>query len=115
MKLFLLVLMTVLFVALLWWSRRPQRVILANPPTAPAKPPAAGSIPPNSIFHKPAGAPCPAGTKLLAGYFTEKDGSTLDACYNPKGDGSIDYLNPGEGAVLDFSIPVEGGEEKGRT
>lgn len=38
---------------------------------------------------------------------SEKDGSTKDACYNPNGDGSIDYLNPGEGCALGFSIATD--------
>ena len=65
-----------------------------------AQPVAAGVVPKNSIFHKPVGAACPKGTTLLPNYFMHKNGTTLDACYNPNGDGSIDYLNPGEGISL---------------
>jgi hypothetical protein len=72
--------------------------------TADVKPGPAGAVPNNSVFHKPKGAACPAGTESLKGYFTEKDGSTADACQNPRGDGSIDYINPGEGFTI--QIPV---------
>lgn len=79
-----------------------------------AQPPAPGVIPGNSIFHKPSGASCPAGTELVPAYFRQKDGSTKDACYNPHGDGTTDYLNPGEGFTFQFFItpsdeaPTEG-------
>jgi hypothetical protein len=62
-----------------------------------ANPPAAGVVPANSIFHKPLGADCPPGTDLLPNFFTERNGNKIDACHNPQGDGSIDYVNPGEG------------------
>ena len=69
-----------------------------------AKPSPAGVIPPNSVFHRPVGADCPKGTTLLPKYFSEADGSTQDACHNPNGNGSIDYLNPGEGCSIGVQI-----------
>jgi hypothetical protein len=74
---------------------------------ARAKPPAPGVIPRNSIFHKNPTAACPQGTELLPGYFSEKDGSKLDACYDPHGDGSIDYLSPGESCEIPFRFRKE--------
>lgn len=65
-----------------------------------AVPLAADVIPKNSVFHKPLNANCPIGTTLMPAYFKQKDGSMLDACHNPNGDGSIDYLNPGESMSL---------------
>lgn len=78
----------------------------ATPRESRASPPAAGVIPANSVFHKPIGVDCPAGTTFLPAYFKERDGTPVDACWNPKGDGSIDYLNPGESCCFDFRVKV---------
>jgi hypothetical protein len=64
----------------------------------------AGVVPHNSIFHRPLGTDCPTGTGLLVGYFSEANGTTHDACHNPTGDGSIDYLNRGEGFTAHFTL-----------
>ena len=69
-----------------------------------AAPPAPGVIPKNSVFHKPLRHVCPNGTTLVAGYFTERDGSKVDACHNPNGDGSIDYLHPGESCSIGIEV-----------
>jgi len=92
---------------LIWLQLRTNRTKPATLPEAArtlATPPDPGVIPPNSIFHKPDGADCPSGTTLLAGYFSSEDGSIHDACFNPNGNGSIDYLNPGEGFKIPFRI-----------
>lgn len=77
-----------------------------------AEPPPPGVIPHNSTFHKPLHADCPQGTKLMADYFDEKDGSKLDACFNPNGDGSTDYLSPGEGCTIRIPIVIEESDDK---
>jgi hypothetical protein len=73
------------------------------------QPAAPDVIPPNGVFHKPLYADCPEGTKLLRRYFEEKDGSRVDACFNPKGDNSMDYLNPGESCCY---APEDGAKQK---
>ena len=82
-------------VALSVWLSLPER---REHPAAPEV------IPANSIFHKPRAADCPRGTKLLPGFFTETNSTKNDACQNPAGDGSIDYLNPGEGFRTSFEF-----------
>jgi hypothetical protein len=92
--------------ALLWFAFN------RKPPMIRASPPAPGVIPGSSIFHKPLGADCPAGTTLILGYFTERDGTKVDACHNPDGDGSVDYLNPGEGCTMSIRFAPESTEPK---
>lgn len=76
-------------------------VLLSRLPGRREGPVSPGVIPSNSIFHKPRAADCPPGTKLLPGAFImEANGTTGDACQNYAGDGSIDYLNPGEQFVF---------------
>ena len=59
-----------------------------------------------SYVHKPK-AGCPQDTEELKNFFTEGDGSQLNACYRSRGDGATDYLMPGESMVMsfDFDLP----------
>ncbi len=57
-----------------------------------------------SISHAPKDGNCPAGTEKRDGYFFERDGSQQAACYDAKGDGSIDELRPGEGMGMTIRI-----------
>lgn len=96
--------MKILFVVIVFCAVLSWILFLSRRKVTYAKPRASGVIPSNSIFHKPGGADCPTGTTLLPKYFSEADGTTRDACHNPHGDGSIDYLNPGEGCSLGFEL-----------
>jgi len=49
---------------------------------------------------------CPDGWEESPKVFTEEDGSTQDACVNPRAHGgSVDVLHPGESMKLYFTLP----------
>jgi hypothetical protein len=60
----------------------------------------------NSIIHVPASGQCPSDFEKSAKFFTERDGSTKDACVSETGDGSIDVLMPGEGFSVHIPLPA---------
>lgn len=66
-----------------------------------------------SVIHK-RGDACPENWELLPAYFKSEDGTTRDACLNPKYDGgthlSFDYLLAGEAA----SVGLDGGLPRSR-
>ena len=102
MKLFIIaVLLSLALAWVLFFLRKSSNRKIYAHPVAP------GVIPSNSVFHKPLNAGCPQGTRLIPGYFTKEDGSKQDACHNPNGDGSIDYLNPGESFFVPIGIEVD--------
>jgi hypothetical protein len=39
---------------------------------------------------------CPQGSIILRNFFTEPDGTKIDACLKPDGDDCVDELRPGE-------------------
>jgi hypothetical protein len=69
--------------------------------------------PASSIIHVPSNGKCPAGDMRRKAFFTEKDGSKQDACENPKGDGSIDVVMPGESFHMqyEFKLPETKGTD----
>jgi len=55
-----------------------------------------------SLFHEPPGG-CPAGTTRVPGAF-EFEGQTLCACFDPHGNGAVDYLRPNESLRINYTI-----------
>jgi hypothetical protein len=60
----------------------------------------------SSIIHVPPNGKCPDGDTRLKAVFIEPDGSKLDACKNPNGDGSVDVLMPGEGVEMHYDLDL---------
>lgn len=80
-----------------------------------ALPTAAPDTSASSIIHMPPSGKCPDGDSFYEnGVFTEKDGSKQRACWNPKGDGSIDVLHPDEEFRGGFQIEMPGKGRKGK-
>ena len=61
------------------------------------------AIPSNSMFHAPSSG-CPEGTELHPHAF-QLDGKPVEGCWNPEGDGSTDFLRPGESFELVIPMP----------
>jgi hypothetical protein len=66
--------------------------------------------PKSSIFHVPTGG-CPAGTEQRSAVF-EKDKREIPGCINPQGDGSIDFIRPGESFGINI-LPLESPASQG--
>jgi hypothetical protein len=61
----------------------------------------------NSVIHVPASGRCPEDYERQPKFFTERDGSTKDACVSQTvGDGSIDVVMPGESFHLTVPVPL---------
>ncbi len=58
-----------------------------------------------STYQHMFGERCPLGLVPMPGFFIERTGEKLPACYNGLGDGSIDVLMPGEGVDVEIIQP----------
>jgi hypothetical protein len=61
-----------------------------------------------SIIHMPSSGQCPNGFERRPKFFTERDGSTGDACASQTEEdrGTIDVIKPGESFSLWIPLPV---------